>query len=60
MANFSFDIESTYDKADMNNVEQLVLREIANRYDFKGTPASIEWLAPNPTHRIATQGFWYN
>ena len=39
MANFSFDIESTYDKADMNNVEQLVLREIANRYDFKGTPA---------------------
>lgn len=44
MAQFSFDIESTYNKAEMNNVFQQVEREIQNRFDFKGTPAAIEWL----------------
>ena len=41
---FSFDIVSDFDKAEMNNVIDQVQREIANRYDFKGTPAGIEWL----------------
>lgn len=45
MANFSFDIVSEYDKAEMNNVLDQVQREIDSRYDFKGTPAAIEWLA---------------
>ena len=44
MANFSFDIVSEYDKAEMNNVFDQVKREIDSRYDFKGTPASLEWL----------------
>ena len=44
MATFSFDIVSEYDKSEMNNVFDQVLREIASRYDFKGTPASLEWL----------------
>lgn len=44
MANFSFDIESTLDKAELNNVFEQVKRDIASRYDFKGTTASIEWL----------------
>lgn len=44
MPTFSFDIESTYDKAEINNVFQQAQREIANRYDFKNTPAGIEWL----------------
>jgi uncharacterized protein YajQ (UPF0234 family) len=44
MANFSFDVVSDYDKAEMNNVFDQVLREMSNRYDFKGTPAAIEWL----------------
>ncbi len=44
MAQYSFDIESTYNKAEMNNVYQLTQREITNRFDFKGTPAAIEWL----------------
>lgn len=44
MATFSFDIVSEYDKAEMNNVFAGVEREIVNRYDFKGTPAAIEWL----------------
>jgi hypothetical protein len=44
MANFSFDIVSEYDKAEMNNVFDQTLRELQSRYDFKGTPASLEWL----------------
>jgi uncharacterized protein YajQ (UPF0234 family) len=45
MANFSFDVVSDYDKAEMNNVFDQSLREMANRYDFKGTPAELEWLS---------------
>ncbi|MDZ7744862.1 MAG: YajQ family cyclic di-GMP-binding protein [Candidatus Saccharibacteria bacterium] len=44
MANFSLDIVSDYDKAEINNVFDQVQREMANRYDFKGTPATVEWL----------------
>jgi len=44
MANFSFDVESTLDKAELNNVFEQVKRDIASRYDFKDTPAAIEWL----------------
>ena len=58
MAQFSFDIESTYDKAEMNNVEQLVTREIANRYDFKGTPAAIEWLPDKKGFKVIGSNEW--
>lgn len=58
MADFSFDIESGYDKAEMNNVEQQVLREIAGRYDFKGTPAGIEWLADKKGFKIIGANEW--
>jgi cyclic-di-GMP-binding protein len=44
MANFSFDIVSDYDKAEMNNVFDQAQREIDSRYDFKNTPAQLEWL----------------
>ncbi len=44
MAQFSFDVVSEYDKAEMNNVFDQTQREITNRYDFKGTPAAVEWL----------------
>lgn len=58
MAQFSFDIESTYDKAEMNNVEQLVTREIDNRYDFKGTPAAIEWLVDKKGFKVIGSNEW--
>lgn len=58
MAQFSFDIESTYDKAEMNNVEQLVGREIENRYDFKNTPAAIEWLADKKGFKVIGSNEW--
>ncbi|MDQ3123870.1 MAG: YajQ family cyclic di-GMP-binding protein [bacterium] len=44
MASFSFDIVSDSDKAEINNVFDQTQRELTNRYDFKGTPAAVEWL----------------
>lgn len=49
MANFSFDIVSEYDRSEMNNVYDQAQREIASRYDFKGTPAELEWLNTEKT-----------
>ena len=59
MANFSFDVVSEYDKAEMNNVFDQVQREMSNRYDFKGTPAAIEWLNSDKTgFKITGSGDW--
>jgi uncharacterized protein YajQ (UPF0234 family) len=44
MANFSFDIVSNYDKAEMNNVYEQAKKELGNRYDLKGSGADLEWL----------------
>lgn len=44
MAQYSFDIASEYDKAEMNNVFDQTQRELTARYDFKGTPAALDWL----------------
>lgn len=43
MANFSFDVVSDYDKAEMTNVFEQTKRELDSRYDFKGTSAAIDW-----------------
>lgn len=58
MATFSFDIVSSYDKAEMNNVFTQTEREIANRFDFKGTPAAIEWLEDKTGFKITGAGEW--
>jgi uncharacterized protein YajQ (UPF0234 family) len=59
MANSSFDIVSEYDKAEMNNVFDQTEREISSRYDFKGTPAAIEWLDGDKTGlKITGSGGW--
>jgi len=59
MAQFSFDVVSDYDKAEMNNVLDQVLREIASRYDFKGTPAGADWLNGDKTGlKITGNGEW--
>ncbi len=44
MGNFSFDIISDYDKAEMNNVFEQAKKELGNRYDLKGSSAALEWL----------------
>ena len=58
MATFSFDVVSEYDKAEMNNVFDQVQREIESRYDFKGTPAAIEWLDDKKGFKITGSGDW--
>ena len=59
MANFSFDAVSDYDKAELNNVFDQVQRELQNRYDFKGTPAAVEWLdADKNGLKIIGNGEW--
>jgi uncharacterized protein YajQ (UPF0234 family) len=59
MSNFSFDIVSEYDKAEMNNVFDQTEREIDSRYDFKGTPAAIEWLSSEKDGlKITGNGDW--
>src|SRR5665213_1254578 len=59
MANFSFDAVSDYDKAEMNNVFDQTQREMSNRYDFKGTPAAIEWLNGDKAgFKITGTGDW--
>jgi hypothetical protein len=39
---FSFDIVSEVNKMEVKNAFQQAVKELANRYDFKGSPASIE------------------
>jgi cyclic-di-GMP-binding protein len=59
MANFSFDAVSEYDKAEMNNVFDQTQREMNSRYDFKGTPAAIEWLNSDKSGlKITASGEW--
>lgn len=58
MANFSFDIVSDYDKSEMNNVFDQVQREMTSRYDFKGTPAEIDWLDDKKGLKVIGSGEW--
>lgn len=58
MPTFSFDITSDYDKAEMNNVFLQVEKEMSNRYDFKGTPASIDWLKDKIGFKLVGANDW--
>lgn len=58
MAQFSFDIQSSYDKAEMNNVFAQAEKEISNRYDFRGTAASIEWLPDKKGIKAVADSAW--
>lgn len=58
MAQFSFDIVSSYDKAEMNNVFQQAEKEIASRYDFRGTSAGIEWLKDKSGIKVTADNAW--
>ncbi|HSX41034.1 MAG TPA: YajQ family cyclic di-GMP-binding protein [Candidatus Saccharimonadales bacterium] len=41
----SFDVVSDYDPGEMTNAVDQAQRELATRYDFKGTSAKIEFMA---------------
>ncbi|MGV9001784.1 MAG: YajQ family cyclic di-GMP-binding protein [Candidatus Saccharimonadaceae bacterium] len=58
MATFSYDIVSEYDKAEMNNVFALVQKDISNRFDFKNTPAEIDWMADKIGFKLIGANEW--
>ena len=58
MATFSFDITSEYDKAEMNNVFAGTQKEIIGRYDFKNTPAEIDWLDNKTGFKVTGANDW--
>lgn len=58
MATFSFDIVSDVDKGEMNNVFDQSQREIASRYDFKNTPAELDWLDDKKGFKVVGSGEW--
>ena len=58
MAQFSFDIISSYDKTEMNNVFAQVEKEIGGRYDFKGSPAGIDWLGDKKGFKLIGANTW--
>ena len=58
MPSFSFDIVSEIDKAEMNNVFTQAEKEIATRYDFRGTSAAIEWLGDKKGLKLTGDSEW--
>lgn len=54
MGQFSFDIVSDYDKAEMNNVVEQAKKELGNRYDLKGSSANLDWLNGEKTGLLIT------
>lgn len=58
MPSFSFDIVSEIDKAEMNNVFTQAEKEIATRYDFRGTSAAIEWLVDKKGFKLTGDSEW--
>lgn len=58
MANFSFDIVSEVDKAEMNNVFMQTEKELGSRFDFRGTSAGIDWLDDKKGFKLTGDGDW--
>jgi uncharacterized protein YajQ (UPF0234 family) len=54
MAQFSFDLVNQLNVSEINNVFDQVKREIGFRYDFKNTPASVEWLDADKSGLVIT------
>lgn len=52
---FSFDVVSDYDVAEVTNAVDQAQRELATRYDFKGTAAAIEFIS-NAKEGIQLEG----
>jgi uncharacterized protein YajQ (UPF0234 family) len=51
----SFDITSTIDMAEVDNAINQARKEVAQRYDFKGSPASMELDQKNNTLTLAAE-----
>ena len=58
MGKHSLDIVSDFDSGEMNHVFDQSKREIQARYDFKGTPADLDWM-PNKGGLVVTGSSGY-
>lgn len=58
MPSFSFDIVSEIDKAEMNNVFMQAEKELATRFDFRGTSAAVEWLEDKKGFKLTGDSEW--
>lgn len=58
MTQYSFNIVSNYDRAEMNNAVDQTKREISGRFDFKGSPANIDWLENKKGVKISGANEW--
>ena len=54
MADSSFDIVSKFDRQEVDNALGQAAREISQRFDFKGTGATIEWKGENAVEITAS------
>ena len=48
-AEFSFDVVSVVDLNAVSDCVNVAIKEISNRFDFKGSPVSIEWKPKEKT-----------
>ena len=55
MADPSFDIVSKVDRQEVDNALNQTAKEVATRYDFKGTGAAIEWSGESIAIRAGAQ-----
>ncbi len=58
-ATFSFDIVSDYDLAEVINAVDQTQREMASRYDFKGTSASLEFTGDKTGLKVVGDSQYY-
>ncbi len=52
MADSSFDIVSKIDRQEADNALNQARKEVEQRYDFKGTDASIDWSGESSWARV--------
>jgi len=55
VADPSFDVVSKVDRQEVDNALNQTAKEVATRYDFKGTGASIAWSGDSVAIRAGTQ-----
>jgi len=55
MADSSFDIVSKVDKMEADNAVNQARKEVEQRYDFKGTGASVEWSGEKILLKASTE-----
>ena len=55
MADSSFDIVSKVDKMEADNAVNQAQKELAQRYDFKGVGASVEWSGESLLLKASTE-----